>query len=395
MKGIITPVIQQTEAILAQPVYFHGGIHSVRSWKFAAVLFLYVIATACMMSDSFFGFEQFTYNQGVFSILTAIIILSAIAWEMYLLGPVSGGNFVLQILLICPLTLFYARILGNPSLQMADPAHATFLSGIWANITHFAQYVGFASIGEMIMGWIPTFIIDMFNHPATLIFLILILGTLCLKKAVKVPLLLTLTILTLIYSVNQSFSWWFAGGLTLMCIGLILQYCDYQKVIVYKNIIQRLRQSTHLDSLFLRTTLRLIDHIIREKRASEETVRAIVKSEYGKLHAYSARELKLMSGEIVQKLIYEHHILALTGDQNGMFLTLNPLMASYNSVLSGISIFPRIIFAILIAIFWAIMPIDLIPDAIPCIGMLDDMVVTILATFVLKSSWGTFKSNDL
>jgi len=54
------------------------------------------------------------------------------------------------------------------------------------------------------------------------------------------------------------------------------------------------------------------------------------------------------------------------------------------SPLAALARFPRAVFLLLIALVWAMLPIDLIPDGLPFFGLLDDLAVSMLALRAFK-----------
>ena len=55
-----------------------------------------------------------------------------------------------------------------------------------------------------------------------------------------------------------------------------------------------------------------------------------------------------------------------------------------NTLLRGVAEVPRLLFALCFALLWIISPVDLIPDAIPFVGTLDDAAVAILAALSFR-----------
>lgn len=386
-NNMVQKINDISRKVMEIPLDFQGGIHSLRSWKFYAVFVLYFAATSLFMSDSFFGITRFEYHQGVVPSLVALIIVSALAWEMILLGPVNGCNLVLQVFLVVPVSLLIARLFGAPSEVVASTNDATFLSGIWTQLSQFSRDFGLQQLITKFFTLIPVFIRDVFAHPMTSFILIFTLLSLCFKnEKVRIGLILTLIVLGTLFSLTESFSFFFVGAWVCLFLGISFQYCHYQKIMMYKNILAQIISGPSVDRLEFRVMMRVVTFALVQGRVSESTVHAIVKSEYNALHDYKTTETRIIAGEITRKLVYEYAALELRGDNQGVSLTLNDRLSHYTTFLAGVSVYPRLLFAFAIAFFWAIMPLDLVPDAIPCLGMLDDMVVTILATFVFRSS---------
>ena len=46
----------------------------------------------------------------------------------------------------------------------------------------------------------------------------------------------------------------------------------------------------------------------------------------------------------------------------------------------------KVVLALVAAVVWVLLPIDLVPDSLPFLGMLDDVTVAIFSGIVLKNS---------
>ncbi|NLG14104.1 MAG: DUF1232 domain-containing protein [Lentisphaerae bacterium] len=85
-------------------------------------------------------------------------------------------------------------------------------------------------------------------------------------------------------------------------------------------------------------------------------------------------------------MMFEYDLLVLRADSEGKYLHANAMLRFHDSLLVSISVFPRALLAIVLALVWVALPIDLIPDTLPIVGILDDMTVTIFSGLVLRSS---------
>ena len=81
--------------------------------------------------------------------------------------------------------------------------------------------------------------------------------------------------------------------------------------------------------------------------------------------------------------IHRHRLLELVSDGNGFRLVPNPGIRRVSSPLAGVAQVPRVVFALLLAVLWMLSPIDLIPDAVPLFGVVDDVGVTLLTAGLL------------
>ena len=64
----------------------------------------------------------------------------------------------------------------------------------------------------------------------------------------------------------------------------------------------------------------------------------------------------------------------------------NDLQMRRPLLLTQLAVFPRVVLALTAATVWVLLPVDLIPDSLPFLGMLDDVTVAIFSGIVLKNS---------
>ena len=74
--------------------------------------------------------------------------------------------------------------------------------------------------------------------------------------------------------------------------------------------------------------------------------------------------------------------------QNDMLKDNMPDYKLYNcdNILSHIAIFPRVTVILFLTIIFLLSPVDIIPDSLPLIGVLDDMALTVISFFATKNS---------
>jgi hypothetical protein len=104
-----------------------SGVLGVRDPKWIFVALCYIAAIAFMGLDPWYGDKLFTYNQGLFVGVLAILIVAGFCWESYLLGRPSGINLVLHCVLMVPVALLIGRIAGLPA---APETSYGFLGGL-------------------------------------------------------------------------------------------------------------------------------------------------------------------------------------------------------------------------------------------------------------------------
>ena len=95
---------------------------------------------------------------------------------------------------------------------------------------------------------------------------------------------------------------------------------------------------------------------------------------------------------ISHRLVREHRILELHGDERGLFLVPYAGIFKIDSIFDEIAIWIRKILLTVIVIIWLISPIDLFPDSIPFLGAIDDALIALVGA----GQWvGTIKRRKL
>lgn len=368
---------EQSNSIGLQPD--PQGIKSFRDWRFYLVAFLLSGSLLCLIYDSYFiADEEFKYCQGTVVLLMALTIAAAFLWETPIFGKPAGANLLLQAFSILPFGLLMARLCaadGKSSQELTAPN----LAGFWEPMGN-----ALTKTLEIIPEWIRDLVS---NWQITLLFL-LVLGILCLRSIQLRTGAIGLVLLLL-------FAHQFTRGGNLMNLtvsalllmtALSFMFSRYDKVSYYENILKRLRRSKTLGAEELRAVLLVMEQLERKKRLSDGNFRQIVKDCYMVNGAYTENELNMISGELAKRMIHNHDLVSLRNDSEGIFLFPDPLLFQDDNLLSSIAVVPRIAFVSVFAILWVIMPVDLIPDALPLVGTLDDIAVMILSGIVIQSS---------
>jgi hypothetical protein len=82
-------------------------------------------------------------------------------------------------------------------------------------------------------------------------------------------------------------------------------------------------------------------------------------------------------------LVTTHGLLQVRHDSEGIFLVPPPALEFEADVLEQIARLPRMVIVFLLASCWVLMPFDILPDAIPLVGAVDDVIVMTLAGWPL------------
>jgi len=341
-----------------------------------AVIVVYVAAARLMMLDPWFTGDAFTWRQSSVITLLGLLMVSAIAFEWHLLGLSRGLNLVAQIVLAYPFTLFVARLLGRP---LHDAGTGGVLGALFAAVRAAGGYLG-------VNGLIPTWASDALSSPGTA----LVLLAVCVvtsaggNAATRMGLTAALFFIPLAVAFSQQPppSLPFLGGLAAMLGGMALQYRDVEKYHRDKAILQRLRLVT--DELERRSCLRLVTRTWDDGRLGEQTAEGIVRQTYEHLPGIDGEAVREITRSVTRDLVTTHGLLQVRHDAEGIFLVPPPALEFEADVLEQVARLPRMLIVFLLAGVWVMMPFDLVPDAIPLVGTVDDVIVMTLAGWPLS-----------
>jgi hypothetical protein len=346
-----------------------AGVAGISDPKWIVVALCYIAAIALMGQDPWFGEKFFTYNQGIFVGILAIFLVAGFCWEIYLLGRPLGINLILHGLLIVPVTLLIGRIAGLPPAPESS----------YGLLGHLKDYVislkDTAGLGSILPVWIQ----DIFRNPGILLLIFFTSIAFTQKKAGRRFALVTVAFLipalqTLSHNPRPSFL--FGLGCIALLAGIALQYSKYGNIIGQQNVLSRLHAVD--DRLEFKCSLRIAKRAVADGFITEDGVLAIVQREYGKQYELNVPTAGGIAQAISHRLVREHRILELHGDERGFFLTPYGAIFKIESLFDEIAVWIRKIIITGIAFIWLISPIDLFPDSIPILGAIDDALIALV-----------------
>jgi hypothetical protein len=346
-----------------------AGIVNIKDPKWIFVALCHIAAIALMGMDPWYGEKQFTYNQGIFVGILAILIVAGFCWESYLLGRPHGINLVLQCLLIVPVTLLIGRIAGLPPGPDASYGFLGQVKEYFITLTDAAGIVSF----------VPQWIQDIFRNPSILLLIFFTAIAFTQQKGSRRFALIFVGFLipamqTLSHDPRPSIS--FGLGFVALVAGIATQYNRYGSIIGQQNILTRLR--TVDDRLELKCSLRISKNTVEDGFITEDGVLAVVQREYCKQFDLQPLAVRGIAQAISHRLVKEHRILELHGDGRGFYLVPYPSIFKIDSIFDEIAVWIRKILLTGIIVIWLISPIDFFPDSIPIIGAIDDAVITLI-----------------
>jgi hypothetical protein len=345
------------------------GVAGIYDPKWILIALCYIGAIALMGQDPWFGDRQFTYNQGVFVGILAFLIVAGFCWESYLLGRPAGINLILQFLLIVPLALLIGRIAGLP---LTPETSYGFFSHLKVYVSQLKDEMGFTNI-------VPQWIQDAFRNPGILLLIFFTSIAFTQQKNSRRFALIVIAFLiplvqTLSHDPKPSIP--FGIGCLAMIAGIALQNSRYGKIVAQQNILNRLHAVD--DRSELKCSLRISKRAAEDGFITEDGVLAVVHREYGKTADLDQQTVRAIAQAISYRLVREHHILELHGDERGFFLIPYAGIFRIDSIFDEIAVWIRKIIITGLVIIWLISPIDFFPDSIPILGTLDDALITLI-----------------
>ena len=352
------------------------GTTGFRDLRCYVVMALYLGAFVCFASDPFFRQDGlFVYRQGLAAILLAFLVTSTWNWELNWFGRSRGANLLLQLLQMLPATLFFARVAGRASAPpKAVPAN--FFEGVLAK---------FRGLLEQLLQLIPDWLSSPFSNWRLTLLVMAVLAILsCRRQMLKSgALLLLLGGLAAATAINGAGTP-FLNGLALFVIGLGFQFHRGDRALFYAGFVRRILGSASLSEAAAAVLLRAAVLLDETGVLTERQLRRLVDDEYTPL-GFSPEERAAVAADLAGRMLYEYRLVQLRQDP-GEAVLVPAAGSSGDPLLLSMVRAPRMIFAAAVAVIWALLPVDLIPDAIPLVGALDDVVVALLAARIWRES---------
>ena len=349
---------------LGRSVASRPGVIGIDDPKWLAVAGCYLGAIVLMALDPWFGAETFAYTQGIFVVILALLIVSGVAWESCLLGRPRGVNLLLQCVLVAPVTLLIGRIMG-PATQPDDP-------------TLIEQVLRTNPFARAVLSYVPHWITDIVRSPFVLVLIFFICFAFTQRRPNRrVGLILVGFLIPLInaFAHPPPPDLRFVAGIVCLGVGVALQAFPYRSLVAQQHVLQRLQ---HLrDEHELSCSLRLARQAMEDGFITEEAAVAAVERTYAEALNQGA-DLRSLARGVTTRLVREHRVLELHGDERGFFLVPNPALYEIESLFDEISMVMRKSVLTLFAVVWLLSPIDIFPDFVPIIGVVDDALIALV-----------------
>lgn len=347
------------------------GVETFFSVRWMLVAALYLLSAAVMALDPWYGREIFTYAQGGYVILLAVVLVATLAFDWCYLGRSRGGNLFLQILLLLPMTLLLGRLIGSPSERLVADG-GTLLQHAKELFSSAAQFIGLADL-------IPNPVKELFVSPKSAFLFAAVCFSLTAprNKMLRVGLMVTVLAFLIAFTLADTRlvpAWQFIVGMVLLFAGLSLQFHDVTQEALDRNIKLALR--TVDDEAERRSSIRVLKRVCAEGRLSPRTAYEIISRCYvERFHVDAARVRSEIAPVILNRLVSEHGLLDLVFTRGETEVRPSAALMRTNNPWLAVAVVPRCVVVGAIALVWWLTPIDLIPDALPIVGAMDDFVI--------------------
>lgn len=361
------------------------GITSVLQWQFIAAFCLYFLS---ILFFAEIGKQGFKWSQLTFSAFIAFVIITSLCWQWRLLGdPRRVANFILHMAFLISCVFFVNRLFVKESILISDIFGAE--SG--------SVFDGFVNTLELlsrkIVSWIPAVIFDALRSPGVAILFLMVTLSLSLKRRTAIALLILSLFISSVFCIHNSpsrESWlWFFAGVISLGTAIYLQADDPDKRRFRTTIISRLKDDPALRA-DLELKMRLLKRIYEQQRPLRQVeCLGIVSRALGmETESPQAREI---TRRIADNLVHQDHLAKYAEDRGEKTLGMNPeeFRQGEPDGFAMIAIMPKTIIFVIFAFIWIISPVDLILDATPIFGVLDDVIVGTLGfNTVLQTATG-------
>ena len=380
---------QNIYSVLFKPQKQTIGVYTLRNLNFYLSLILYLASFIILAHDPFFcdPYGDFEYRQGIVVLLLSLIISMSLNWEMCIFGNPSGANLFLQIIQMLPFSLFVTRITCVSNTKFY------YEKTIVVNILDHINAISNAT-WNIINKFIPLWITDLFQNWKISILLIIVLFCISLRNIkFKIPSIIFILLISFLTEITkvESTKMYLIVGFVLLAFGMKIQFSRYDLYLYDLNVIHKLEMSKYWyenPSIIIKDTM---DYLKNHFSISEKQLSIIVSETYNNL---KSEELKIATADILKQMVFKYKLVSIRWDETGFLIFPQKKLWYNDNILRNIAVFPRIILVVFFSIIWILMPLDVVPDAIPVFGVLDDISVTILSGFMLKKTIAEHTDNN-
>ena len=314
---------------------------------------------------------RFSLAQPIASAAIAYVVVATLCWDWRVFGDLHLANFVGHL-------GFFAAVFFLVNCLFAPAPDTLSLLDIGAKVA------------QKLFGWlagVPESVFDVIRSPGiAVLFLGVCLALVIPRRPVAAGVFVCISIFAVAIGLTSkaiASPGWMLGGLALMGSALWLQHHDPEETWFWRAVLDRFA-GDHALTGDLELKARLLRRL-RDGRAalSERRCLGLVARALGA--STDAPEVREITARVVGQLIEQDHIAIILHTAEGRSLALSDTFDHSGSggalrIAAGV---PKAVVVGLLVLVWVLSPIDLIPDATPVVGALDDALAAILGAGVI------------
>ncbi len=366
-------------------------VKGIRGWfdyRLWLVLSLHIVACVVLYQSPFYSDTDFHLFKLFWDLIFALLVMSTICWEWKLLGQINGPNLVGHFSFLLSLTFLFDRFFTRPM----EIQPITF-TGILGKMIGKTASVIIQSIGDFVNNilHLPIWLQEIFRSPLLMVLFILLCLILNMPRSKGIPALGILFIFYLISTIANPRSGidpYFFSGIIFIFIAFILQYNDSFMLEFWKIIKMRLGDKDYNKNLAAKGAI--IKAVSEDGQINDTRARSLV-GQYFNLDENSASAYR-ETARVLKELVIRDAIFSSEITEKGFSFNINPNLLEKNDLWAKFPIYSRSVVIGAVALIWLLMPLDLLPDSIPVLGVVDDLLICATGGKIVYDAFGAGKN---
>lgn len=358
--------------------------HGVRGFddpKFWVALFCYGAALPLFFQGNL-TWDNFHV---VMPFLISFIIVTTLAWDYRIIGsPNHLHCLVLHVAFLVSLIFLLNRLMSLTEFSPISNNPADVQSFLVESLKNMPYLDTAFRVFDFTLKWLGF---------AAILFIIS--GAIIFPPRIATPLLFILGLLLVAVCVGRNLDasvWPLFGGLVLMTVAFTLQRVDEIKSRFWNMVAERLSRSGPRPGMDMRIKVALLRELYEQRALGATQIRGLIA---GKLDRDTADpQLNPICARITDQVINHDHIAESRDGLQGWRCVL-ALPEDEPDFFTMCARVVRLTVTITFCVIYILSPIDLIPDATPVFGVVDDMclgVVTLLGA--VRTVYGPSRYTD-
>lgn len=335
------------------------------------------LTSVLLIAKTGYGYFWSSVHGPLFAFVLAWIVTSTVVWQWKAFGdPSNLANIVGHLLMGTCFLFFFSRL----TTKVPD--------GNW-NAMDVVSKV--SSVLADFVGIFPEDIFKVLSTPGVMVLFVAIMVGMALQRRWSIPVITGATLLAVAAALQRDDfgdPLPFLAGLAFMGGGMALQFNDWRTRQIWERVIGSLE-----DDPAPRGDLELKYRVLkrlatRTPSLSEGKFRALIAKATGETERSDSTAA--LGSHIVHELVEADDLAMIVDSERGKRLVLRPeLTSEHHGGLWYVAVLPKLVFTGLVCLLWIVSPIDLVPDHLPIVGVLDDATVAIAAALSARGAMRT------